>query len=216
MADFQEEVYIIERKEITDDEDDDEEFEALQREAEELANLSQEDLEVDLDEDVDDLNDFATLKLKATQNATKRGTKTTGVLSEMAGKPVPKVLERDVVIDDFIRNFLQRFGMKKSMNTFQQEWYELQKKGVFQDNGIGLITDVTNKNSRLSLKIEKMSEELKQAKVKAEQAKSTWDKLRKERDFHKNHQIRVEGEKVQVNTSIKEMKSNFSSYEDRI
>jgi hypothetical protein len=61
-----------------------------------------------------------------------------------------------------------------------------------------------------------MSEELKQAKVKAEQAKSTWDKLRKERDFHKNHQIRVEGEKVQVNTSIKEMKSNFSSYEDRI
>jgi hypothetical protein len=29
MADFQEEVYIIERKEITDDEDDDEEFEAL-------------------------------------------------------------------------------------------------------------------------------------------------------------------------------------------
>jgi len=75
-------------------------------------------LEVDLDEDVDDLNDFATLKLKATQNATKRGTKTTGVISEMAGKPVPKVLERDVVIDDFIRNFLQRFGMKKSMNTF--------------------------------------------------------------------------------------------------
>jgi hypothetical protein len=38
---------------------------------------------------------------------------------------LPKVLERDVVIDDFIRNFLQKFDMKKTMNTFQQEWYEL-------------------------------------------------------------------------------------------
>jgi len=50
--------------------------------------------------------------------------------------------------------------MKKTMNTFQKEWYELQKKGVFQDNGIGLITDIANKNSRLSMKIEKMTEEL--------------------------------------------------------
>jgi hypothetical protein len=32
-----------------------------------------------------------------------------------------------------------------------------------------------------------MTNELTSAKVKAEQAKSTWDKLRKERDFHKGH-----------------------------
>ena len=156
-------MYIIERKEITDDEDDDEEFEALQREADELAEVSQEDHELELEDDDDDLNDFAALKQKATVIATKRATKTS---AETGGdmpivQATPKVLERDVVIDDFIRNFLQRFAMKKTMNTFQQEWYELQKKGTFQDNGIGLITDITNKNARLSLKIEKMSEELK-------------------------------------------------------
>jgi len=33
-------------------------------------------------------------------------------------EPKPKVLERDVVIDDFIRNFLQRFGMGKTLNVF--------------------------------------------------------------------------------------------------
>ena len=66
--------------------------------------------------------------MKATQNATKRNTSDTG---EILGIKTPKVLESPVVIDDFIRNFLQRFGMKKSMNTFQQEWYELQKKGMF-------------------------------------------------------------------------------------
>ena len=41
------------------------------------------------------------------------------------GEPKPKVVERDVVIDDFIRNFLGRFNMKKTLNVFQQEWHDL-------------------------------------------------------------------------------------------
>jgi hypothetical protein len=36
-------------------------------------------------------------------------------------------------------------------------------------------------------KIQRMEVELKQAKIIADQAKSTWEKLRKERDFHKTH-----------------------------
>lgn len=54
----------------------------------------------------------------------------------------PKTIERPVVIDDFIRNFLTKTKMTKTMNVFQQEWFALQKKGVFQDIGIGLITDI--------------------------------------------------------------------------
>jgi hypothetical protein len=41
------------------------------------------------------------------------------------GDPKPKAVERDVVIDDFIRNFLSRFGMSKTLNIFMQEWHEL-------------------------------------------------------------------------------------------
>ena len=37
-------------------------------------------------------------------------------------------------------------------------------------------------------KIEQMKKELEQANTKADKAKSTWEKLRKERDFHKFHQ----------------------------
>lgn len=92
-----------------------------------------------------------------------------------------------MVIDDFIRNFLTKTQMSKTMNIFQQEWYELQKKGTFQDLGIGLITDIKNKNTKMESKIERMTSELKQAKIVAENAKSTWEKLRKERDFHKHH-----------------------------
>lgn len=50
-----------------------------------------------------------------------------------------------------------------------------------------MITDSKNKNDKLRAKIEKMKVELKDANIIAEQAKSTWEKLRKERDFHRTH-----------------------------
>lgn len=51
-----------------------------------------------------------------------------------------------------------------------------------------------------------MKDELTEAKIAAEQAKSTWEKLRKERDFHKTHQNRVIGEKQTINSNIKKIK----------
>ena len=61
-----------------------------------------------------------------------------------------------------------------------------------------------------------MRGELAEAKIAAEQAKSTWEKLRKERDFHKTHQTRVIGEKEQITTNIKKIKTLHEQYEERI
>ena len=61
-----------------------------------------------------------------------------------------------------------------------------------------------------------MRSELAEAKVAAEQAKSTWEKLRKERDFHKTHQNRVNGEKVVIHNNIKKIKDLHEKYGDRI
>eukprot|EP00352_Strombidinopsis_acuminata_P000029 CAMPEP_0176338768 /NCGR_PEP_ID=MMETSP0126-20121128/218_1 /TAXON_ID=141414 ORGANISM="Strombidinopsis acuminatum, Strain SPMC142" /NCGR_SAMPLE_ID=MMETSP0126 /ASSEMBLY_ACC=CAM_ASM_000229 /LENGTH=62 /DNA_ID=CAMNT_0017681935 /DNA_START=47 /DNA_END=235 /DNA_ORIENTATION=- len=58
MTDFQEEVYLIERKEITDDEEEDIQYEEIPED---------EDLDDDLNEESDqddDLNDFNALKSK--------------------------------------------------------------------------------------------------------------------------------------------------------
>lgn len=131
-------------------------------------------------------------------------------------QPAAGQVERPVVVDDFIRNFLTKCGMQKTMNIFQQEWFDLQKKGTFQDLGIGLITDITNKNAKLEVKISKMRTELESAKVIAEEAKSTWEKLRKERDYHKTHQDRVNGEKVEITQKIKEIKASHEEMEDAI
>jgi regulator of replication initiation timing len=61
-----------------------------------------------------------------------------------------------------------------------------------------------------------MRTELAQATVIADQAKSTWELLRKERDFHKTHQDRVNGEKVTISNNIKKIKEMLEQYEERI
>ena len=73
-----------------------------------------------------------------------------------------------------------------------------------------------NKNAKLRSKIETMKVELTEANVIADQAKSTWEKLRKERDFHRQHQDRVNGEKVTIAQNIKRMKDLHEDYEEKI
>lgn len=68
----------------------------------------------------------------------------------------------------------------------------------------------------MEVKIYKMKEELTSAKVAAEQAKSTWEKLRKERDYHKMHQNRVNDEKVSINEQIKKTKNMHEEIEERL
>jgi len=83
-------------------------------------------------------------------------------------EPIATTIDRDVVIDDFIRNFLTKYTMSKTLNIFHSEWHELQKKGTFHDISIGLITDSTNKNIKLKKKIDKLEVELKIANKSAE------------------------------------------------
>lgn len=77
MAEYQEEIYIIEKREISDDEEDNEEFEKMRREAEANGDL---DIPVDSVEQTeaggqtsdDDLNDFNALKMKTENKNAKK------------------------------------------------------------------------------------------------------------------------------------------------
>ena len=95
------------------------------------------DKDIDLDDNSDDdLEDFNKLKLKQEQKQAKQMTKTGVSSMQKSSMMVNKTaqaasVERPVVVDDFIRNFLTKCNMNKTMNIFQQEWFELQKKGTF-------------------------------------------------------------------------------------
>lgn len=154
-SDTQEEAYILEKKEISVDDDEGFEYRSIKDSDEE----EQEEINW-IDDDDNDLDDFDKLKAKTTIKQQMM----TGAdvdASKLKQDVKPKVVKREIVIDDYIRNFLRKFNMMKSLNTFQQEWNDLQKKGVFQDNQIGLITDTENKNRRMIEKIHTMKEELK-------------------------------------------------------
>ena len=215
-----EEAFILERAEISVDDDEGYNYDEIKdSDEEDDASLKK----LDSSESEDDLEDFERLKAKTTLKKLEKQTmEGAGTLQSQLDKTKyrheikSKVVKRDVVVDDFIRNYLSKFKMSKTLNIFQHEWSELQKKGTFNDNHIGLITDTENKNLRMKERIERMKVELVKENLKAEKAKSTWEKLRKERDFHKTHKNRVEKEKVQISDNIKKLKELQEQYEEKI
>ena len=102
---------------------------------------------------------------------------------------VPKTIKRDEVVEDFIRNFFTQMNLHKTLDEFNQEFAELSKKGRFNDNYLGPITDIYIKNAKLEEKLERMQKELEKANKNAEEVKSNWENLRKERDFHRENYI---------------------------
>ena len=114
MADFKEEAYVLEKMEISEDDDDGFEYNEIKDSDDEQV----EDLALDqsMPDDDDDLNDFTALKTKTEQKKLALAAKDTG--RARVTEAVPKTLSRDVVIDDFIRNFMQKFKMNKTLNIF--------------------------------------------------------------------------------------------------
>ncbi len=99
--------------------------------------------------------------------------------------------------DEFIRNFFIKFGMRKTLETFQQEWYELKAKVSLPTN-LPEIPEIYRKNAELSDELACLQEELDEARIIAEKARSTYDKLRKQRDFQKINHRRVQQEKQKL------------------
>ena len=126
---------------------------------------------------------------------------------EVERKPEATLVQRQELVDDFIRNFFIKHNLTRSLETFQIEWYETASKGKINMDSIGKIPDVYIKNQRLEEQAALRQKELDKAKLDAERAKSTWDKLRKERDFHKMHHHRVQQEKEKLNKDIEKLKS---------
>jgi len=214
-----EEVFILEKAEISVDDDEGYIYDEI-KDSDQEEDVSIKKLE--LEESEDDLEDFEKLKAKTAMKKLEKQSAAAGATGTQLDKSryrheaKPKTVKREIVIDDFIRNYLTKFKMSKTFNIFQQEWSELQKKGTFNDLHIGLITDTENKNLRMEERIEKMKIELDKEQVKADKAKSTWEKLRKERDFHKTHMQRVQKEKVQITENIKKLQELQNQYEEKI
>ncbi|KAI8927731.1 WD40-repeat-containing domain protein [Entophlyctis helioformis] len=117
------------------------------------------------------------------------------------------------VIDDFIRNYLSSKGLLKSLEAFQNEWYEYQQKEKLAPEDVTIVPDVYQQNQELADALQKLRVDVDNYKEIASNARATYDKLRKERDFHRMHHKRVVQEKNKLIADIKRLKKHYENYE---
>ncbi|XP_077128372.1 sperm-associated antigen 16 protein isoform X2 [Ranitomeya variabilis] len=132
------------------------------------------------------------------------------------GSPVSSqrpVSHRPEVVDDFLRNFLIKMGMMKTLECFQTEWYEMMQKGLLQPEAVSFVPDVYAQNQMLDSEIKSLKKEVETYKLAASKAKESMVKLQKERDFHRMHHKRVAQEKNKLINDIKRLKAHYASYE---
>merc|ERR1719321_1755782 len=96
---------------------------------------------------------------------------------------------------------------------FQTEWYEMVQSGKFKDSELQVVPDDYTRGQCLIEEVVLSRSELEKARMVAEKAKETWDKFRKERDFHRMHHRRVVQEKNKLIIDLKRLKRHYEQYE---
>lgn len=123
---------------------------------------------------------------------------------------------RPSVVDDFVRNFLIKAGMKKSLDVFNTEWFALQSKGKLPKELSIPVPDIYLRNEELDQQTKQLREQVERMQVVSQRAEATWDKFRRERDFHRMHHKRVVQEKNKLVDDIRRLRNHMRSYEPAI
>jgi hypothetical protein len=85
-------------------------------------------------------------------------------------KPVPRA-EVTIVpeaTDDFVRNFLVKLNLYKTLNVFQNEWYENVQSGKLKPEDAGTVPDIYIKNQQLNDNVKFLQLEVERFKTAAE------------------------------------------------
>ena len=166
-----------------------------------------EDIREEIDEEPEQDEDYETL-LKVTKGITTEKPAQTQVIES-------KFTQRHITTDDFIRNFLVRLGMAKTLETFQAEWYELQTKGELKQGDVAPVPDVYIRNQELREQVASLRNELETAKLEEEKAKAGRESLTKELGVRKRKHRLVQSEKEELTGKIGQLKDVIEQKESK-
>lgn len=115
------------------------------------------------------------------------------------------------LVEDFIRNFLIRHEMKETLESFQHEWYQ----SNYGNSNIQkeYVPDVFQQKEKLEDKIIQLQKDLEKMEKITNNAKNTWERLRKDRDYHRMHHRRVVVEKNELHKKLKRITKHAEQYE---
>ncbi|XP_056663911.1 sperm-associated antigen 16 protein isoform X2 [Monodelphis domestica] len=88
--------------------------------------------------------------------------------SKVAIPPKQSLAEVPEVVEDFLCNFLIKMGMTRTLNCFQNEWYESIQKGTFVPPEATFVPDVYTQNLLLDSENKNLKKDLKHYKEAAE------------------------------------------------
>ncbi|CAM9989837.1 unnamed protein product, partial [Heterosigma akashiwo] len=133
----------LERVELSDS-DDEEEFK--------YENVAEDDLDSDGESEDED---FAAALASVQQ---KHDVEKSETYAEVPKETATQV--RPSVVDDFIRNFLIKVNMTRTLDTFNTEWYELQAKGRLGEEHTSAVPDIYLKNEELDEQVQALRQQL--------------------------------------------------------
>lgn len=159
--------------------------------------------------------------------AASGNTKRTKVTQIMGGQPqsddesvdstTSQFNENPCVIEDFVRNFLLRSSMFRTLEAFQSEWFEKkftveEEVGIINDEST-LVPNVYAKNELLNDKVVNTTRQCERYRGDLKKLKEDYEKLAKERDFHRMHHRRITQEKDKLLNDIKRQTIHYKNYE---
>ena len=112
-------------------------------------------------------------------------------------------------IDVFIKNYLMKFNMEKSLKVFEQEFYERLSKNEISLENIGTVPEVYIKSEQIQKQIGNFQKDLDAAKIYSEKANSKFLKLRKAKEAEKIRHRRAQQEKQLKIKKIDELKKVY-------
>merc|ERR1719394_895301 len=89
----------------------------------------------------------------------------------------------------------------------------MQQSGKLRDTVATNVPDCFTENRGLNEEVTMLRQEVERARQVAGTAKESWDKFRKERDFHRMHHRRVVQEKNKLIVDLKRLKKHYEQYE---
>lgn len=194
-AKYDVDAYYLEQVLIPDDSEDEYKYEEVTLEDELSVTEGEEDLETAVKAFRD--------RLDATECATQRAVTS-------AKQPVSTIPE---VVDDFLRNYLLKMGMERTLDCFQTEWFEMLQKGLLKTDHTELVPDAYTHNQLLDNELKNVQRERDSYKQAAFEAGETIVKLQRERDFHRMQHKRVLQEKNRLVEDLRKLKKHYASYE---
>ena len=121
------------------------------------------------------------------------------------------LVQRPVVIDDFIRNFLVKRQFRRTIESFEQEWYE--RYGATAEQEPEIVEDLYVENTRLVDRVSELERDLAKRAELSRKAVAMWEQLKKERDQHRANHNRVIQEKNVLMNDLKRLHAHTLTIE---